>query len=483
MDFEFSDDQELLRDSVRRFLADRAPLALRPRPLRRRRRSSTTSGAASATRRHGMLVPEAARRRGHGHGRPRARCSRRWAASVYPGPFAASAVGAASLLAALGDRTRSPPSGSPASPTGTAVGRRLATDTPARDRRRRGATATAGARRHEDPRARRRRPPTSLLVAVDADTRGRASPADDPSRHGHAARRPSTASRKFATVTLRRARPATELTGVGDALAAASDRLALAFVLDGVGAAERRARARGRVREGARAVRQADRLVPGRAAPVRRHAARRRARPGRGVLRGWACDEADAAERHRAVTMAQAFAADGFYRVGATAIQVFGGVGFTWEHDIHLFYKRLLTLQHLGGSASDQLEELATPRPAMSATRDRRDRGTPRARRSPARPGTRKRVWPYDSSVPTVTMIGGTASGQIRTRRRCSRTAPTEREQRRAGSTTTCRASVSQRGRPSLSLMNSMSRGPEQPPVATDARDAPPWRTACGGRR
>ena len=47
--------------------------------------------------------------------------------------------------------------------------------------------------------------------------------------------------------------------------------------------------------------------------------------------------------------MAQAFAADALYEVGATAIQVFGGVGFTWEHDIHLFYKRLLTLQHLGG--------------------------------------------------------------------------------------------------------------------------------------
>ena len=49
--------------------------------------------------------------------------------------------------------------------------------------------------------------------------------------------------------------------------------------------------------------------------------------------------------------MAQAFAADALYEVGASAIQVFGGVGFTWEHDIHLFYKRLLTLQqHAGGA-------------------------------------------------------------------------------------------------------------------------------------
>ena len=42
-----------------------------------------------------------------------------------------------------------------------------------------------------------------------------------------------------------------------------------------------------------------------------------------------------------------------------SAIQVLGGIGFTWEHDIHLFYKRLLTLQHTGGGAVDQLEELA----------------------------------------------------------------------------------------------------------------------------
>jgi hypothetical protein len=38
---------------------------------------------------------------------------------------------------------------------------------------------------------------------------------------------------------------------------------------------------------------------------------------------------------------------------------VFGGVGFTWEHDIHLFHKRLLSLQHEMGDSSHHLEELA----------------------------------------------------------------------------------------------------------------------------
>jgi hypothetical protein len=39
---------------------------------------------------------------------------------------------------------------------------------------------------------------------------------------------------------------------------------------------------------------------------------------------------------------------------------VFGGVGFTWEHDIHFFYKRLLSLSVSLGTADDHLEELAS---------------------------------------------------------------------------------------------------------------------------
>ena len=42
------------------------------------------------------------------------------------------------------------------------------------------------------------------------------------------------------------------------------------------------------------------------------------------------------------------------------AIQVFGGAGFTWEYDIQLFYKRLLSLQMTWGGSEEWLEELAT---------------------------------------------------------------------------------------------------------------------------
>jgi alkylation response protein AidB-like acyl-CoA dehydrogenase len=57
--------------------------------------------------------------------------------------------------------------------------------------------------------------------------------------------------------------------------------------------------------------------------------------------------------------MAQAFAADQLYGVGASLIQVHGGIGFTWEHDAHLYYKRLLSLKELAGGTPGQLAELA----------------------------------------------------------------------------------------------------------------------------
>ena len=61
-----------------------------------------------------------------------------------------------------------------------------------------------------------------------------------------------------------------------------------------------------------------------------------------------------------AAAMAKAFASDSLFRVGASAVQVLGGIGFTWEHDAHLYYKRLLTLQEAYGGAAEHLETLAT---------------------------------------------------------------------------------------------------------------------------
>jgi alkylation response protein AidB-like acyl-CoA dehydrogenase len=58
--------------------------------------------------------------------------------------------------------------------------------------------------------------------------------------------------------------------------------------------------------------------------------------------------------------MALAYAADGLHAVGTSLIQVHGGIGFTWEHDAHLLYKRLVSLRQLRGGSIGQLEELAS---------------------------------------------------------------------------------------------------------------------------
>jgi alkylation response protein AidB-like acyl-CoA dehydrogenase len=73
----------------------------------------------------------------------------------------------------------------------------------------------------------------------------------------------------------------------------------------------------------------------------------------------WAGQAAGDDELHRAATMAQAYAAEVLPRIGETAIQVFGGIGFTWEHDVHLFYRRLLGAAALFSDAEAQYAELA----------------------------------------------------------------------------------------------------------------------------
>ncbi len=73
----------------------------------------------------------------------------------------------------------------------------------------------------------------------------------------------------------------------------------------------------------------------------------------------WAADAADSKpdERHLAALRAKAFAGR-LATVGDTAIQVFGGIGYTWEHDAHLYLKRLLSWSALLGGPDRYLTEL-----------------------------------------------------------------------------------------------------------------------------
>ena len=58
--------------------------------------------------------------------------------------------------------------------------------------------------------------------------------------------------------------------------------------------------------------------------------------------------------RSMAAAMAKAAADDCQRLVCQESIQTFGGIGFTWEHDVHLFVKRARTTGALFGSSADQ---------------------------------------------------------------------------------------------------------------------------------
>ena len=52
-----------------------------------------------------------------------------------------------------------------------------------------------------------------------------------------------------------------------------------------------------------------------------------------------------------AASMAKAYASDAGWRVTASSLQVHGGIGFTWEHDLHLWLKRGKANAYLFGDA------------------------------------------------------------------------------------------------------------------------------------
>ena len=83
----------------------------------------------------------------------------------------------------------------------------------------------------------------------------------------------------------------------------------------------------------------------------------------------WAADAADPAEHHLAALRAKAFAGR-LAAVGDIAIQVFGGIGYTWEHDAHLYLKRLLGWSAFLGGSDRYLEEVGA---LLAAGADRKD--------------------------------------------------------------------------------------------------------------
>ena len=72
----------------------------------------------------------------------------------------------------------------------------------------------------------------------------------------------------------------------------------------------------------------------------------------------WAADAAPESLPTSA-SMAKAYASDAGWRVPDASIQVHGGIGFTWEHDLHFLLKRAEANAHAWGDARWQREQVA----------------------------------------------------------------------------------------------------------------------------
>jgi len=371
MDFEFSAEQEQLRASLAAFLDAHVPIAW----VRERYDDVTATGdewvRLASLGVVALLVPEA--HGGAGGGMVDAAVVlEELGRALYPGPYVSSAIGAVSLVTLAGDehdRARLLPGLASGEVVGT-----VALLEP--DRRARWedpttvatvATVESGDRngwRLDGTKVHVGDAMAAQMVLVTArDAEGALGVYAARAGAPGISVTPSTTvdgTRKQGSITFDGA-PATRL-GTADArgpVAETVDRLAAAAVVEGVGTA---ARALEITVAYAKERRQFDvpigsfQAVQHLCADMLRAVELTRAA---GYYACWAADAAPASERHRAATMGLAYASDELFGVGASAVQVHGGIGFTWEHDIHLFYKRLLTLQDAGGGATDQLEELA----------------------------------------------------------------------------------------------------------------------------
>ena len=76
----------------------------------------------------------------------------------------------------------------------------------------------------------------------------------------------------------------------------------------------------------------------------------------------WAACAVDEGSGEAAIALhaAKSFCADTFFMVAGNMIQLHGGIGFTWEHDAHLFFKRARSIQSMLGNGNFHREEIAT---------------------------------------------------------------------------------------------------------------------------
>src|SRR6202046_301802 len=74
---------------------------------------------------------------------------------------------------------------------------------------------------------------------------------------------------------------------------------------------------------------------------------------------GWALEE-KAPDASTAVSIAKMYASDAARTVGNRGIQIHGGMGFTWENDLHLYYRRAKASETAFGDATFHRERIAS---------------------------------------------------------------------------------------------------------------------------
>jgi alkylation response protein AidB-like acyl-CoA dehydrogenase len=368
MDFEFSEDQELLRESVRRFLEDEAPISSYVRDLYEDDcgyRDPVWRGLAELGL-MGILVPE--QYGGSGSSMLEAGVVlEEMGRLVHPGPYLSSAIAAASLIESAGSELDCCDL-LPGIAQGSVIATVALHEEGSRwDWRSPTTRATESAEGWNLTGIKTSVPDAMsahlyLVVALVEGERDPAVFAVEATARG--VKRHSTTTidgtRKqgrleFDGVNARRLAGVAPLAAIEEMM----DRVLIALVVDGVGAA-----ARAMEMSVAYAMERKQFGVPVGSFQSMQHMLAEMLQQlelGRAgaYYALWAACGADAEERHRAAIMAKAFASDAFQRIGADAIQTFAGVGFTWEYDVHFYYKRLLSLQSAFGGSSDHLEELA----------------------------------------------------------------------------------------------------------------------------
>jgi alkylation response protein AidB-like acyl-CoA dehydrogenase len=355
MNLELTDEQLALRDTVRRFLADRASVSAHVRPMLDDPAGTTDEvwrglaglgatgvlvgeefgGAAMTMVEAGVVAEELG-------------------AALYPGPWLSSAIAAPRVLMRLGGGGNAA-----ALLAGIADGSRIATVGPLSGPRPEAVEAGHGVILRGDitalPDA--AAADTLLLLAEERDGTGLFS-VDAASAGVVVTPRPHVdQTRKLFDVGLDDVPAQRIASACAAAVQGFVDDILIAYAADALGAADA---VMNLAVEYAKVRRQFDAPIGSFQAVqllcVDMYETVELARSG--VIHAlWAADVGEPAERHLAALRAKAFAAR-LASVGDTAIQVFGGIGFTWEHDAHLYLKRLLSWSAFVGGSDDYLEKI-----------------------------------------------------------------------------------------------------------------------------